>query len=81
MHVMEYCLITKVQGRGETFVTRKITMFLAKKILGHKGILYLGNVNAKETGDMQKIMLKCNGKYYNNKIPKDYVIIATGKSI
>ena len=28
---------------------------------------------------MQKIMLKCNGKYYNKKLPKDYVI-ATGKA-
>ena len=33
--------------RGETFVTRKITMFFAKKILGSKEILYLGNLNAK----------------------------------
>ena len=44
-------------------------MFLAKNS-GFKGILYLGNVNQKEIGDMQKIMLKCNGKYYNNKNPK-----------
>ena len=33
--------------RGETFVTRKITMFFAKKVLGSKEILYLGNLNAK----------------------------------
>ena len=33
--------------RGETFVTRKITMFLAKKFLGSKEVLKLGNVNAK----------------------------------
>ena len=33
--------------RGETFVTRKITMYFAKKILGSKEILYLGNLNAK----------------------------------
>ena len=30
--------------RGETFVTRKITRFLAKKKLGSKDILYLGNL-------------------------------------
>ena len=36
--------------RGETFVTRKITMFFAKKILGSKEILYLGNLNAKRLG-------------------------------
>jgi len=33
--------------RGETFVTRKITMYFAKKVLGSKDILYLGNLNAK----------------------------------
>ena len=33
--------------RGETFVTRKITMFFAKKVFGSKEILYLGNLNAK----------------------------------
>ena len=30
--------------RGETFVTRKITMFFAKKLKGSKDILRLGNI-------------------------------------
>ena len=49
MHVMEYSLIMKAQ-EGETFVTRKITMYFAKKILGSKEILYLGNLNRETEG-------------------------------
>ena len=52
--------------RGETFVTRKITMFFAK-ILGSKDVLYLGNLNAKRDWGHAKIMLKCNGKSYKGK--------------
>ena len=33
--------------RGETFVTRKITMFFAKKVKGSNEILKLGNIYAK----------------------------------
>ena len=33
--------------RGETFVTRKITMFLAQRLLGNKKVLKLGNIYAK----------------------------------
>ncbi len=65
--------------RGETFVTRKITMFLAKKILGHKGILYLGNVNAKRDWGHAKDYTEMQWKILQNKKPQDYVI-ATGKS-
>ena len=32
--------------RGETFVTRKITMSLAKMLTGEQKVLYLGNLNA-----------------------------------
>ena len=53
--------------RGETFVTRKITMFLSKYFLEKKGILKLGNIYSKEIGVMPKIMLKCSGKFYNKK--------------
>ena len=66
LHVMVFCLITRSR-RGETFVTRKITMFLAKKFLGSKEVLKLGNINAKEIGDMQKIMLNYSGKCYKKK--------------
>ena len=33
--------------RGETFVTRKITMFFAKLVCGINEILYIGNLDAK----------------------------------
>ncbi len=64
--------------RGETFVTRKITMFFAKKMQGHKGILYLGNINAKRDWGHAKDYVEMQWKMLQNKIPKDYVI-ATGK--
>ena len=65
--------------RGETFVTRKITMFLAKKKLGKKGILYLGNVNAKRDWGHAKDYVEMQWKMLQRKTPEDYVI-ATGKS-
>ena len=65
--------------RGETFVTRKITMFLAKKILGYKGIMYLGNVHAKRDWGHAKDYVEMQWKILQQKKPKDYVI-ATGKS-
>ena len=64
--------------RGETFVTRKITMALAKISRGLQKCLYLGNMNAlrdwghaKDYVEMQWLMLQQDK-------PKDYVI-ATGK--
>ena len=65
--------------RGETFVTRKITMFFAKKILGFKGILYLGNINAKRDWGHAKDYVEMQWKILQQKKPKDYVI-ATGKA-
>ena len=65
--------------RGETFVTRKITMFFAKKMLGKKGILYLGNVNAKRDWGHAKDYVEMQWKMLQRKTPEDYVI-ATGKS-
>ena len=64
--------------RGETFVTRKITIGLSKIINGKSKYLEVGNLNslrdwghAKEYAEMQWLMLQ-------NKKPKDYVI-STGK--
>ena len=66
--------------RGETFVTRKITMFFAKKILGSKEILYLGNLNAKRDWGHAKDYVEMQWKILQQKKPDDYVI-ATGKAI
>ncbi len=65
--------------RGETFVTRKITMFFAKKILGSKEILYLGNLNAKRDWGHAKDYTEMQWKILQQKNPDDYVI-ATGKT-
>ena len=65
--------------RGETFVTRKITMFFAKKILGSKEILYLGNLNAKRDWGHAKDYTEMQWKILKQKKPDDYVI-ATGKT-
>ena len=42
--------------RGETFVTRKITIAVSKIVTGQEDILRLGNLDAKETGATPKIM-------------------------
>ena len=65
--------------RGETFVTKKITMYFAKKILGFKGILYLGNVNAKRDWGHAKDYVEMQWKILQQKKPEDFVI-ATGKA-
>ena len=63
--------------RGETFVTRKITMFFAKKFLGSKSVLYLGNINSKRDWGHAKDYVEMQWKILQQKKPKDYVI-ATG---
>ena len=65
--------------RGETFVTRKITMFFAKKFLGQKDILYLGNLNAKRDWGHAKDYTEMQWKILQQSKPDDYVI-ATGKT-
>jgi len=65
--------------RGETFVTRKITMYFAKKILGSKEILYLGNLNAKRDWGHAKDYTEMQWKILQQKKAEDYVI-ATGKT-
>ena len=66
--------------RGETFVTRKITMYFAKKILGSQDILYLGNLNAKRDWGHAKDYTEMQWKILQQKKPQDYVI-ATGKTM
>ena len=65
--------------RGETFVTRKITMYFAKKVLGSKDILYLGNLNAKRDWGHAKDYTEMQWKILQKTKPQDYVI-ATGKT-
>ena len=64
--------------RGETFVTRKITMYFAKRILGSKEILYLGNLNAKRDWGHAKDYVEMQWKMLQADNPEDFVI-ATGR--
>ena len=58
--------------RGETFVTRKITMFFAKKILGSKDILYLKFKCQKRLGTCQGL---CRNAVENLTTKKTQMII------
>ena len=65
--------------RGETFVTRKITMFFAKKIKGSNDVLRLGNIYAKRDWGHAKDYVEMQWKIMQQKKPDDYVI-ATGST-
>ena len=53
--------------RGETFVTKKLLEGLCEIIKNKSKTLYLGNLYAKEIGDMQKIMYMLCGRCYKKK--------------
>jgi GDPmannose 4,6-dehydratase len=63
--------------RGETFVTRKITMALAKIKLGLQECLYLGNLNALRDWGHAKDFVEMMWLMMQQEKPEDYVI-ATG---
>ena len=65
--------------RGETFVTRKITRFLARKKLGSNDILYLGNLNAKRDWGHAKDYTEMQWRILQQKKPDDFVV-ATGQA-
>ncbi len=64
-------------NRGETFVTRKITMATAKIALGLQDILYLGNLNAKRDWGHAKDFIEGMYLILQQDKPEDYVL-ATG---
>ena len=64
--------------RGETFVTRKITMALARIKLGTQKNLYLGNLDAKRDWGHAKDFIEAQWLMLQQKQPEDFVI-ATGK--
>lgn len=63
--------------RGETFVTRKITMALARIKLGMQECLYLGNLNALRDWGHARDYVEMQWRMLQQETPKDYVI-ATG---
>lgn len=64
--------------RGETFVTRKITLAAARIKLGVQKKLYLGNLNAKRDWGHAKDYVECMWLILQNDEPDDFVI-ATGE--
>jgi len=64
--------------RGETFVTRKITLGLSRISTGKQDILYLGNLNAKRDWGHAKDFVEAMWLMLQQDEPDDYVI-ATGK--
>ena len=64
--------------RGETFVTRKITLAAARIKLGLQKKLYLGNLNAKRDWGHAKDYVECMWLILQNDVPDDFVI-ATGE--
>lgn len=65
--------------RGETFVTRKITMAVARIAKSKQGVLYLGNLNAQRDWGHAKDYVVAMWKMLQQDKPDDFVI-ATGKT-
>ncbi|MBL7702272.1 MAG: GDP-mannose 4,6-dehydratase [Ferruginibacter sp.] len=65
--------------RGETFVTRKITMAVAAIALGKQDTLYLGNLNAQRDWGHAKDYVEAMWLMLQQDKPEDFVI-ATGKT-
>jgi GDPmannose 4,6-dehydratase len=64
--------------RGETFVTRKITLGLSRIVLGLEKCLYLGNIYSLRDWGHAKDYAEMQWKILQQKKPDDYVI-ATGR--
>ena len=64
--------------RGETFVSRKITLAVARIKEGKQKKLYLGNLNAKRDWGHARDYVKCMWLILQNKTADDFVI-ATGQ--
>ena len=65
--------------RGEEFITRKITLGLARIYLGKQKILKVGNIYSKRDWGYAEDYVVAMWKMLQSKTPKDYVI-ATGKN-
>lgn len=65
------------ERRGETFVTRKITLAAARIVQGKQDKLYLGNLSSLRDWGYAKDYVECMWLMLQNDHPEDYVI-ATG---
>ncbi|MCR4604240.1 MAG: GDP-mannose 4,6-dehydratase [Prevotella sp.] len=66
------------ERRGETFVTRKITLAAARIAQGYQDKLYLGNLNALRDWGYARDYIECMWLILQQPVPDDYVI-ATGE--
>lgn len=66
------------ERRGETFVTRKITLAAARIAQGKQDKLYLGNLDSLRDWGYAKDYVECMWLMLQNDMPEDFVI-ATGK--
>lgn len=67
------------ERRGETFVTRKITIAAARIAQGYQDKLYLGNLNSLRDWGYAKDYVECMWLMLQQDKPEDFVI-ATGES-
>lgn len=65
------------ERRGETFVTRKITLAVARIAKGYQKKLYLGNLDALRDWGYAKDYVECMWRMLQHHTPEDFVI-ATG---
>jgi len=66
------------ERRGETFVTRKITLAVANIVKGHQKKLYLGNLSALRDWGYARDYVECMWLMLQHPTPEDFVI-ATGE--
>ena len=66
------------ERRGETFVTRKITLAAARIAKGLQNKLYLGNLSAQRDWGYAKDYVECMWLMLQHETPEDFVI-ATGE--
>ena len=66
------------ERRGETFVTRKITLAVARIVNGLQDKLYLGNLNARRDWGYARDYVECMWLIMQQPEPEDFVI-ATGE--
>ena len=66
------------ERRGETFVTRKISLAAVRISQGKQDKLYLGNLSSKRDWGYAKDYVECMWMMLQNEVPEDFVI-ATGE--
>jgi GDPmannose 4,6-dehydratase len=66
------------ERRGETFVTRKITLAVSRIVQGFQDKLYLGNLDARRDWGYAKDYVECMWLILQYDTPEDFVI-ATGE--